>query len=202
MGVVTRTLAVACTVLASMGCGVMRITSYLWLLDSTDVETAEVQLTVIHDYDDGLAGVRVANPDVRLSVDRDPSLPDEKILVVEYPVRGEDPAGRDVWCVVRNRDWTAGRAISFQVKPDHDLRLSMSVLDRNRVAYTAWTELKGGVWQLIRIPFDGIRPNPFFQPPDARAGGPIDVSEVRELGFAPQDQTSGRLAIGRLFVSQ
>lgn len=202
MGAVTRTLAVACAVLAGMGCGVMRDTSHLWQLNSNDVETAKAQLSVIHDYDDGLAGLRVANPDLRLSVDRDPSLPDERILIVEYPVPGKDPAGRDVWCAAKNRDWTTGRAISFQVKPDHDLRLSMSFLDRNRVAYTAWTELEGGVWQLVRLPFDTIRPNPFFQPPDARTGGPIDVSDVREIGFAPQDQTSGRLAIGRLFVSQ
>src|SRR5262245_31070717 len=70
------------------------------------------------------------------------------------------------------------------------------------VAYTAWTELRGGVWQLVRIPFDEIRPNPFFQPPDAKTGAPLDVSDVKGIAFAPLDRTSGRLAIGRLVVSQ
>jgi Carbohydrate binding domain (family 11) len=159
-------------------------------------------VVVIQAYRNGLAGVRAANPDVRLRVDRDPSMPDEPVLIVDYPAPTKDPAGRDVQCVAENRDWTGGRAIAFQVKPDRPIRLSVSFLDRNRVAYTARTDLKGDVWQQIRIPFDEIRPNPFFQPPDAKTGAPIDVSEVTGLGFAPQDATAGRLAIGRFVVSQ
>jgi Carbohydrate binding domain (family 11) len=157
---------------------------------------------IIKAYDSGLAGVRAANPDVHLSVGRDPSVPDEPVLLVEYPVPTSDPAGRDVHCDAENQDWTAGRAITFQIKPAHPVRLSLSFLDRNRVAYTAWTELKGGEWQLVRIPFDQIRPNPFFQPPDAKAGAPIDVSEVKGIAFAPQDKTSGRLAVGRFVVTK
>lgn len=159
-------------------------------------------VVVIHAYTDGLTGVRAANPDVHLSLDRDPSIPDERVLVVEYPAPTGNPAGRDVQCAAQSQDWTAGRAISFQVRPAQDLRLSVSFLDRNRVVYTAWTELKGGVWQQVRLPFDEIRPNPFFQPPDAKAGGPIDVSDVKFIAFAPQDKTSGRLAIGKFVVSK
>jgi len=157
---------------------------------------------VIHAYDDGLAGVRAANPDVRLSVGRDPSLSDERVLLVEYPVPTDDPAGRDVHCAAENQDWTGGRAISFQIKPTRPMRLSLSFVDRNRVAYTAWTELQGGVWQLVRIPFDEIRANPFFQPPDAKTGAPLDVSDVKGIAFAPHDHTSGRLAISQFIVSK
>ena len=82
------------------------------------------------------------------------------------------------------------------------MRLSVSFLDRNRIAYTAWTELKGGAWQLVRIPFDEIRPNPYFQPPDAKTGASLDVSAVGSIAFAPHDQTAGRLAIGRFVVSR
>ena len=159
-------------------------------------------MIVIQGYDDGLAGVRAANPEVHLSLGRDPSAPEERVLLVEYPVPTADPAGRDVQCAAVHRDWTGGRAISFQIKPAHALRLSVSFLDRNRVAYTAWRELKGGVWQPVRIAFDEIRPNPFFQPPGARTGAPLDVSEVEGIAFAPHDQTSGSLAIGRFVVSE
>jgi hypothetical protein len=65
--------------------------------------------------------------------------------MVEYPAPTDDPAGRDVRCVAESQDWTGARAISFQIKPAHPLRFSLSFLDRNRVAYTAWTDLKGGV---------------------------------------------------------
>jgi hypothetical protein len=157
---------------------------------------------VIRTYDDGLAGVRATNPEVRLSVGRAPELPGQRVLIVEYPAPSGDPAGRDVQCAAENEDWSAGRAISFQIRPDHSLKLSVSFLDRNRVAYTAWRELEGGVWQLVRIPFDEIRPNPYFQPPDAKTGGPIDLTEVKGIAFAPQDQTSGRLLLGRFVVSR
>jgi hypothetical protein len=165
-------------------------------------QPAQSAVIVIHAFDEGLAGVRAANPAVHLSVARDSSVTDERVLIVDYPAPTDDPAGRDVQCAAEKQDWTGGRAISFQIKPDHSLRMSLSFLDRNRVAYTAWTELKGGLWQLVRIPLDEIRPNPFFQPPDARTGRPIDVSDVKGIAFAPQDETSGRLAIGKFVVSK
>jgi hypothetical protein len=157
---------------------------------------------LIQAYADGLAGVRATNPQVRLSVGRDPSLRDEPVLIVEYPPPTDDPAGRDVQCAAEQQDWTAGRAISFQIRPDHPMRFSFSFLDRNLVAYTTWIDLVGGVWQLVRIPFDSIRPNPYFQPPQAKTGAPLDVSAVKGIAFAPQDKTAGRLALGKVVVSQ
>lgn len=155
---------------------------------------------LIHDYVDGLAGVRAVNPDVRLSVGRDAALPNERLLVVEYPAPTNDPAGRDVRCAAQNQDWSGGRAIAFQIKPDRATRLSVSFFDRNRVVYTAWRDLTGGEWQEVRIAFDEIRPNPYFQPPDAQKGAPIDVSDVKFIAFAPQDKTSGRLTISKFVV--
>ena len=119
------------------------------------------------------------------------------MLLVEYPAPTGNPAARDVRCDAEDQNWTAGRAISFEVKPANPLRLSVSFLDRNGVAYTAWTNLQGGVWQVVRIPFAEIRPNPYFQPPGAKTGAPLDVSDVKWIAFAPQDQAPGRLAIGR-----
>jgi hypothetical protein len=166
----------------------------------SESDTTEKAVVVIQAFKDGLSAIRAANPDVKLSAGRDPALADEPVLVVEYPARTDNPAGRDVWCDAENQDWTLGRTISFRAKPDHAVRLSVSFLDRNRVAYTTWTELQGGVWQTVRISFAEIRPNPYFQPPDAKTGAPIDVSEVMRIGFAPQDQAAGRLAISRFVV--
>lgn len=157
-------------------------------------------VAVIQTYKGGLAGVRSANAAIRLSIGRDPSGPDEPVLFMEYPAPSDDPAGRDVQCDAENHDWTAGHAISFRVKPDHAVRLSLSFLDRNRIAYTYWTDLQGGIWQSVRVPFDQIRPNPYFQPPNAKIGAPMDVSQVSGIAFAPHDQTSGRLTIGRFVV--
>lgn len=157
-------------------------------------------MIVIQGYDKELSSTRAANSDIKLSVGSDPGLPDETVLLVEYPEPTGNPAGRDVWCDAEHRDWTAGRAISFRARADHPVRLSVSFMDRNRVAYTSWTELPGGVWQTVQISFDEVRPNPYFQPPDAKTGAPIDVSDVQRIGFAPQDKAAGRLAISRFVV--
>lgn len=139
-------------------------------------------MLVIHAYKDGLAGVRAANPGVKLSLGLDPALADEPVLVVDYPVPTNDPAGRDVGLDADTRDWTVGRAIFFRIKPAHAIKLSVSFLDRNRVAYTMWTELQGGIWQPVRVSFDEIRPNPYFQLPDAKTGTRIDPPRDDDRG--------------------
>lgn len=159
-------------------------------------------MTVIQAFEAGLAAVRIDNPDVKVRLGSDPALPDEPVLSIEYPAPTDDPAGRDVWCDAQHRDWTLGRAIAFRAKPDRPVRLSLSFLDRNQVAYTSWTDLEGGVWQTVRIPFDQIRPNPYFQPPGADTDAPIDVGDVAEFGFAPQGDAAGRLSIGRFVLAE
>jgi hypothetical protein len=164
--------------------------------------TATAPVIVLQDYARGLIGVCTASPDVHLNLDRDPAIADARVLIVEYPPPANDPAARDVRCATESSDWTRGLAIAFQVKPDHAMRMSFSFADRNRVAYTAWRDLKGGVWQAVRLPFNEIRPNPFFQFPDAKTGAPLDVSDVKAIAFAPQDKTPGRLAIGAIILSK
>jgi hypothetical protein len=160
---------------------------------------SEPPVAVIQTYKDGLSKACTSNAAVRLTVDRDPAL-DQPVMLVEYPAPTGDPAGRDVRCYAEEQNWTAGRAVAFQVKPGASMRISVSFLDRSGVVYTAWSDLQGGVWQTVRIPFADIRPNQYFQPPGAKTGAPLDVSDVKFIAFAPQDQASGRLAVGRFVV--
>jgi len=166
------------------------------------VDAVATPVLVIRDFTEPLAGACTSRPDVRLSVGRDASVPTEPVLVVEYPAPTKDPAARDTQCAAKSRDWSAGSAIAFQIKPAHTLRFSLSFMDRNRVVYTTWRELTGGVWQLVRIPFQEMRPNPYFQPPDAKTGAPLDVTAVESIAFAPQDQASGRLSIRSFVVTK
>jgi hypothetical protein len=152
----------------------------------------------IQTYRTGLAGLHAANPDVKLTIGQDPAQGSAPVLLVDYPAPTPDPAGRDVWCAAESTNWSAAYAIAFQVKPDHAVRLSVSFLDRNHVVYTTWIDLKAGLWQPVTIPIDRLRPNPYFQPPDARVGAPLDLKEVKGLAFAPHDDAPGRLAISAL----
>ena len=109
---------------------------------------------------------------------------------------------RGARCLVRRRstDWTAGNGIAFRIKPAAPLRLSVSFFDRNRVVYTTWIDLRGGEWQPVLVSFASMLPNPYFQPPDARTGAPIDVSEVKGLAFAPQSPSAGQFAVSKFVV--
>lgn len=166
------------------------------------VRPNEKSVITIQSYDHGLAEVHATNPDVRIRLDRDPARPEEPILVVDYPEPTGDPAGRDIWCDSENRDWTVGHALSFQVKSAHSERLSVSLFDRNRVVYTTWIDLQGNAWQPVRIAFHQLRPNPYFQPPDAKTGAPLDLSDVKGFAFAPHDRSSGQLRVSKIVVTE
>ncbi|HVZ32681.1 MAG TPA: carbohydrate binding domain-containing protein [Polyangiaceae bacterium] len=157
---------------------------------------------VIQDYSAGLGQVRANNPEVKLSVEREPELGNQPVLSVRYPGPSDDPAGRDVWCEGKSRDWSAGRAISFRIKPEHALQFSVSFFDRNHVVYTTLTELQGGVWQPVRIPFAELQKNKYFQPPDAKLNVPLDLSDVPGIAFSPRDPDSGQFSISAIVVSE
>jgi hypothetical protein len=162
--------------------------------------TATPIVAKIQSYAQGLSAVRTTNADVRLSLETDPALPGERVLSIEYPAPSQNPAGRDVWCDAENADWRSGSAIFFRAKAEHPMRLSVSFMDGHRVAYTSWIDLDGSAWQPVRVAFDAIRPNPYFQPPGADTHSPIDVSNVVRIGFAPQDPNAGRLVMSPFVV--
>ena len=173
-----------------------------WLLLGAFVSAQGQAVAVIHAFAEGLAGVRAASSDLRLSVGRDAGAPNETVLIVDYPAPTGNPAGRDVQCDAQATDWSGGRAIAFRIKSAQPSRVSVSFIDRHRVVYTAWTDLKGGDWEQVRISFDTVRPNPYFQPPDATTGASIDVSDVKFIAFAPQDKAAGRLMIDRFVLAK
>jgi len=116
---------------------------------------------IVQAYEAGLAQVHATKPDLQLGIVTDAEARGP-VLTVKYPAPTADPAARDVNCDAENQDWTAGGAITFQIKPALPLNFSLSFLDRNQIAYTTWTDLRGGVWQQMRIPFADMVPNPYF----------------------------------------
>jgi hypothetical protein len=155
---------------------------------------------IVQTYRKDLKGIRAANPKVRLQVGRDSAKSNEDVLFVDYPSAGNDPAGRDVHLEAQHRNWSSATGIAFQIWSQRPVRLSVSFVDRNRVAYTTWVEADGSGWQPINLPFRDIRPNPYFQPPGAQVSAPIDVSDVNAISFAPQDTAAGRFALTRFVL--
>jgi hypothetical protein len=163
------------------------------------LQSAESPTTTLHDFRNGLAGVHSNNPAMRLHVALD-SVTHTPVLQIDFPAASGDPAARDVYLGAESRDWSTGHAVIVRVRPTQAIRVSISFLDRNRVAYTTWFQLRAAVWQTLRIPFSDFKPNPYFQPPDARRGAALDVTDVSGIGLAPQGPAAGRLAISGIFV--
>ena len=158
-------------------------------------------MIVIQSYEAFPAGVQCANADVKLRVGRDPPWAISRCCMSTTRRRARIRRVATCGATLSRRIGRRDARSSFQAKAEHVARLSVSFLDRNRVAYTHWVDLRGGgAWQTVRVPLDQIRPNPYFQPPGANTGAPIDVSEVARLGFAPQDKSAGQLVVSRFVV--
>jgi hypothetical protein len=154
----------------------------------------------LNTYGSQLAGVRSASS--LLEVLPDPLKAGDWVLLVEYPSETDDPADRDVWFDVDVQDWTSARWLSFRIRAERDLKLSVSFFDRNQVAYTAWVNVSGGAWSDVQLRLDEMRPNPYFQLDDAKQGAPIDVRLVTGLGVAPHDELAGSFTVSRFALQE
>jgi hypothetical protein len=87
-------------------------TALPWLLLGVLLSAQGETVAVIHAFAEGLDGVRAASSDIRLSIGRDAGLPNDAVLIVDYPAPTGNPAGRDVQCDAQATDWSGGRAIA------------------------------------------------------------------------------------------
>lgn len=118
-------------------------------------------------------------------------------LSVTYTCSGADEqrASLDVWNEPRLTDWHDAGALSFSIKPDAELSLSVSFMDGHGTGYTSKTEqLSPGAWQVVTLPLNKFWHNP-FGPPGDHPGAPVDTSRVSAFGFAPQGCRNGHFLI-------
>ena len=158
-------------------------------------------MIVIQAYDEGLAGVRAANPAVHLSVARDSSVADERVLIVDYPAPTDDPAGRDVQCAAENQDWTGGRAIHFRSsRPFPQAFVVVPGSESCRIH-----GVDGAEGRFLAAGSDSARrdSSESFLSTSRRQDRSANRRERREgHRVPPQDETSGRLAIGKFVVTK
>jgi hypothetical protein len=153
---------------------------------------------IVQDYEPGAPvskpseGTAVSRLDLRLTAG-DPS---GNALSVDYGCSGtEQRALLDVWSAPRSRDWSQASALSFRIKPDAAISLSVSFMDANHAGYTQKTApLVPGTWQTVSLPFDQFLFNP-HGPPGDTPGAPLNRSNVEAFGFAPEGCANGHFAI-------
>ncbi len=92
-------------------------------------------------------------------------------------------------------DLSKSASFKFSVKSTVAGDVQMAITDAFKVQYiakfqatTAWTE--------VNIPFASFSKDPYYTPPDAIAGHPLDMSKVGNLNFSPQVDGTSVLLIG------
>jgi hypothetical protein len=153
---------------------------------------------IVQDYEPGAPiskpseGTAVSRLDLRL-VAGDPN---GNALSVDYGCSGtEQRALLDVWSAPRTRDWSQASALSFRIKPDAALSLSVSFMDTNHAGYTQKTApLVAGSWQTVTLPFDKFWFNP-HGPAGDTPGAPLNRVSVEAFGFAPEGCANGHFVI-------
>lgn len=153
---------------------------------------------IVQDYEPGAPiskpseGTAVSRLELRLTAG-DPS---GNALSVDYGCSGtEQRALLDVWSPPRNRDWSQASALSFRIKPDAVITLSVSFMDANHAGYTQKTAaLVAGSWQTVTLPFDKFWFNP-HGPSGDTPGAPLNRSNVEAFGFAPEGCSNGHFVI-------
>ncbi len=128
-------------------------------------------------------------------------------LTVEHGARGAYEARVKYllvpkgWCGVwiragqdwRGQDWGRGSGLAVEARSRSPLRLQLAFNDANQNAYLSPPlELEPGAWRVLRAPFASFRPNPYYQPPHARPGAPLDLGRVDTFNLSPL--TPGRHA--------
>lgn len=153
---------------------------------------------IVRSHFRGLAGIHTGKA-VTASLTEDPAAQGERTLAIDYQA-AQGPADRDTWFDVDLHDWSGAVAVGLRIRSEQPLHMSLSFFDGNRVAYTAWADVRAGAWQDVRVSLETIRPNPYFQRPDAKVGAPLDLRDIEMLAFAPQVPGPGRLLVGDLVL--
>lgn len=159
---------------------------------------------VVQDYEPGapISKPSEASAVSRLGITLAAGDPTGNALSVEYGCSGtEQRALLDVWSEPRTSDWSTASALSFRIKPDAAISLSVSFMDANHAGYTQKTPpLVANVWQTVRLPFDKFWLNP-FGPQGDTPGRPQDRTKVQAFGFAPDGCTNGHFLIDDFTLS-
>jgi hypothetical protein len=153
---------------------------------------------IVQDYEPGapLSKPSEGSAASRLELRLTAGDPTGNALSVDYGCSGtEQRALLDVWSAPRSRDWSQSSALSFRIKPDAAMTLSVSFIDANHAGYTQKTSpLIPGSWQTVTLPFGKFWFNP-HGPPGDTPGAPLDRSNVEAFGFAPEGCSNGHYVI-------
>jgi len=128
-----------------------------------------------------------------LDIVRDPDAPGRMQAACRYELTEGGWCGVWVRCgdEWEGQDWRGSKSLVFTVYSREPLSFEFGFNDVNENAYIALApQTKGTGWETLSFPMTSFQLNPFYQPPGAQKGAPLDLSRIETFNIAPK--TTGK----------
>jgi sialate O-acetylesterase len=93
-------------------------------------------------------------------------------------------------------DLSNAKTVVFQAKTTLPGEVQMALKDKWNVQYTVKFAVKSAGWTEVKIPLASFVKDPYYTPPEAQLGHPMDFSKVTGMNFGPQAYGAGDLWVG------
>jgi len=99
-----------------------------------------------------------------------------------------------VWHTVK-ADLSKAAFLRFQAKSNAAGEVTIALKDKTNNQYIAKCKVTTA-WSEVLVPMSSFQKDPYYTPPDAIAGQAMDLSETKNMNFAPQTMGKVDLSIG------
>jgi methionine-rich copper-binding protein CopC len=117
----------------------------------------------------------------------------EKALLIESDLKTGGYCG--VWHTLSAETGKAD-ALVFNVKGDQAGEVQVALKDVNNVQYTTTFSLSKGDWSAVTLLFSSFKKDPYYTPPDAIVGKPVDFSTLKAMNVSSQVMGTSKILVG------
>ncbi|HJT24169.1 MAG TPA: carbohydrate binding domain-containing protein, partial [bacterium] len=100
-----------------------------------------------------------------------------------------------VWHTI-SADLSKNGSLKFKAKSTVPGDVQLAIVDAFGVQYVTKASISSKDWAVVEVPLSSFAKDPYYTPPQAVLGHPMDLSKVSNLNFSPQVQGASVVEIG------
>jgi hypothetical protein len=93
------------------------------------------------------------------------------------------------WCGIWRAvaaDLSKNNSLKFKTRSNAAGEAQIALKDSYNVQYVAIFQVSSGDWTEVTVPFSSFNKDPYYTPPDAIPGHPMDLTMTKNMNFAPK----------------
>ncbi len=118
----------------------------------------------------------------------------QKSLKLTYDLKQSGWCG--IWNNIPELDLSKASTLVFMAKSSMGGDVQLAIKDRWNLQYSTRFQAPLKQWAEVRVPVSSFVQDPYYTPPDAEPGHPMDLSKLKNLNFGPQGAGAATLWIG------